>query len=95
MFLMRDLECSRCKHTFEALVPARKRDGARVYEGCPACDAPSARVILTGAKVCPTLDVTSEAFERATTQRAREHDRKVARPEYFERRNMRVPRDER
>lgn len=93
MFILRDLVCV-CSHVFESLVPSTERAGASVTEPCPACGAPSTRVILTGANVCPTLDTTSEAFERATTQRAREHDRKKARPEYFERRNIPVPRDQ-
>lgn len=84
MWTLRDLRCLSCSTAFEALVRAPVRFGVVGEDPCPSCGG-AAIVQVSAARLCPTLDTTSEAFERATTARAREHDHKKALPEYRER----------
>lgn len=91
----RDFECSECHKTFSAIVQVlegdpRMSEGMAYDEPCRHCDG-VIHCVLAPTCTAPTLVVGSEAFDAAVEKRARDHDRKVAHPEYFERRGERVP----
>lgn len=92
----RDFECSECHDTFSAIVEVlsgdpRMTEGTPYSEPCAKCGS-VVRCVMAPTCTTPTLVVGSEAFDNAVEKRARDHDKRISHPQYFESRGEPVPR---